>query len=84
MKDADNKIPAAVLTWATADFAAGSGSLTDVSAGAGGAMGAPFAIGAALLGSGSGSYTYKGSVTGLVPVNLKAGAYTGTITQSVI
>lgn len=84
VKDADNKIPAARLTWATANLAGGTGSHTGVSAGAGGAMGAPFAIAAALPAGGAGSFTYTGTVTGLVPVNLKTGAYAGNITQSVI
>lgn len=76
-------IPAAGLTWATGTVASANGSLTDVSAGAGGVMGAPFVIATALLGSGAGTFTYPATITGVVPVNLVAGAYTGTVTQSI-
>lgn len=76
-------IPAAGLTWATGTISTDNGSLTNVTAGAGGLMGAPFVVATALLGSGAGTFTYPATVTGVVPVNLKAGAYTGTVTQSI-
>lgn len=77
-------MPKTVFTWATGAIATTNGALTNVSAGAGGSMGAAFAVAAALPLSGSGSYTYPATVTGLVPVNMVAGDYVGTITQSVV
>ena len=76
-------IPKTALTWATGAISSTNGSLTNVSVGAGGSMGAPFVVATALPLSGGGTYSYPATVTGLVPVNLVAGAYTGTVTQSI-
>lgn len=77
-------MPKTLFTWTTGLIGTANGALTNVSAGAGGSMAAAFPVAAALLGSGSGSYTYPATVTGVVPVNMVAGAYVATITQSVV
>lgn len=76
-------IPASGLVWATGTVAATNGSLTSVAAGAGGSMGATFVVAAALPLFGAGTFTYPATIAGVVPANLKAGAYTGTVTQSI-
>lgn len=77
-------MPKTLFTWTTGAINTANGLLSNVSASAGGSMGGEFQVAAALLGSGSGSYTYPATVTGVVPVNMVAGAYVGTITQSVV
>lgn len=76
-------IPKTGLVWATGTVAASTGSLTNVAAGAGGSMATSFVVATALSLFGSGTFTYPATITGTVPVNLKAGAYTGTVTQSI-
>ncbi len=74
----------ALFTWATGTVATTNGSLLGVAAGAGGSMGATFAVATATPLKGSGTFTYPATVTGVVPANLIAGDYVGTITQSVV
>lgn len=76
-------IPKAVLTWVTGSITTSNGSLTNVAAGGGGSMAAAFPVALAAVLSGAGTFAYPATITGVVPVNLKAGAYTGTVTQSV-
>ncbi len=83
-KDATYSMPKAGFTWATGTVASSNGSLTGVAAGAGGSMGASFAVATAIAGAGAGTFTYPATVTGLVPVNMKAGDYVATITQSIL
>lgn len=84
VKDATYSMPKALFTWATGAIGTVNGSLTGVSAGAGGSMAASFPVAVALPTGGAGTFTYPATVTGVVPVNLTAGAYVGKITQSVI
>ncbi len=77
-------MPKAGFAWATGTVATTNGSLTGVGAGAGGSMAADFVVATALVGAGGGTYTYGATVTGVVPVNMIAGDYVGTITQSVL
>lgn len=76
-------IPTTGLVWATGTVATSNGSLSSVAAGAGGSMATTFAVAAALNLFGAGSFTYPATITGVVPVNLITGDYTGTVTQSV-
>ncbi|MGI8791744.1 MAG: hypothetical protein ACR2H3_00955 [Acidimicrobiales bacterium] len=76
-------IPKTGLAWATGTIATSNGSLTNVAVGAGGSMASTFAVATALALAGAGTFTYPATITGVVPVNLGSGAYTGTVTQSV-
>lgn len=84
VKDASNSMPNSLFTWTTGTLATSNGSLDGVTAGAGGLMGAPFAVAKALATKGAGTYAYPATVTGLVPVNVTAGAYVAEITQSIL
>ncbi|HEX7167595.1 MAG TPA: hypothetical protein VF230_11500 [Acidimicrobiales bacterium] len=75
-------IPGAAMTWVTGTVATTSGALAGVSAGLGGSLAAPVPVAVSVLGFGGGTYTYTPSVSVVVPPNLVAGTYTGTVTQS--
>lgn len=83
-KDATYSMPKAGFSWATGPIATSNGSLTGVSAGAGGPMAADFTVAVAIPTAGGGTFTYPATVTGLVPVNMKTGDYVATITQSIL
>lgn len=84
VKDSTYSMPNSLFTWTTGTLATSNGSLDGVSAGAGGSMGASFVVATALATKGAGTYSYPATVTGLVPVNMKAGDYVATITQSIL
>lgn len=73
------------LTWATGTITATSGSLTGVSAGAGGSLNpaSPITVAVAALGAGGGTYTYNPTLTLTVPAGTVAGSYTAVVTQTV-
>lgn len=84
VKDVTYKMPKALFTWTTGAIATVDGSLTGVSVGAAGTMAAGFPVAVAAPLGGAGTFTYPATITGAVPVNLTAGAYVATITQSVV
>lgn len=73
------------LNWATGTIIATSGSLSGVSAGAGGSLNpaSPITVAVAALGAGGGTYTYNPTLALTVPVGAVPGAYSAVITQTV-
>lgn len=85
-----SSIPAANMLWTTGTLAVPSsggnplGILSQVALGLGGSLAAAAPVATAAVTGGGGTYNYPATVAVTVPVNAKAGAYAGTITQTII
>jgi hypothetical protein len=73
------------MVWVTGTIAAGgTGLLTNVTLGGGGAFGAtPVTVARALANFGGGTYSYPATVTLTVPANSYAATYNTTVTQTI-